>query len=187
MELNNNNLPKRIGKWTPKLTEVAKVFAVNRLACDVPAKTIVKDIKAKFNIDITEARIRMLPLSKTLADIYANSRKKYIENLSSNAGIYIKDQLSRYKKAQEYLEDVVIDPNEEWSVKKDKIELALKLLKFAQDEEKTGNVSKALKTIPSGSLVNFVQNQQVNINKPEEQKAKVVEIGGIDEKENSNT
>jgi hypothetical protein len=183
MEQNFNKdfrIPRRQGKWTPKLTPEAKSYAISRLACDVKATQIVKEIKEKFNIDISAVRVSQLNNSKTGSQIYDIVRKKYLGELTKNAGTFVKEYINRLKLIEDYLEEVLIQDDDDWSTKKAKIELAVKLLKTAQDEDKKHKSTSVNDLLPkSSSMMQFVQSQTVNINpEPVQKEVKVIEVQG---------
>ena len=91
--------PKRLGKWTPKLTDEARTFALVQMACDVPSTVVARQLVEKFNIQITSLRLRVIRDSKNGFPIYDAARTKYLAEKTKMPQIAIACQINRVREA----------------------------------------------------------------------------------------
>ena len=203
-------MSKKLTKFTPKLTEEAKLHIVRRSACRIHATEIVKEIKDKFNIDITSTRIGVLVNSKTYYDLFLKLRNEYEKKLINSmdlTDIEIACKNERVKDAEKIRKKLfrLLDVLENTIYKKKftkydtimvrevrgLIDTHLKTLKYAKNEVDDIKEIKDRKQNPS--LVQYVQNQQVNLDKGKDarEKEKVqesteVNIGTVQKDNSSN-
>lgn len=98
MQFNDNKDKKwignRLGRWTPKLTDETRLYAIQRLACDVKPKKVAKEIQMKWGVKVTPTRLTQLRDCKKYFPIYSANRDKYLKTLVSvkTIDIAIKDK-----------------------------------------------------------------------------------------------
>lgn len=146
-----------------KLTPEAKDFICVQLGCNRKAKDIQNDLKLKYNIDISLARIGQVQMSKSGSDIYDVARAAYLKNLNKDVAKFVQHKEKRQLILERLLEEILSTDPAEFGNKfstglKERCELALKILKQAESEDKE---RPAGGVIPKGSLVQWVDKQQI--------------------------
>ena len=92
-------LQRRIGPWQKKMTEEAKRYAVEQLACNVTSVQVAKNVKEKFDIQISDVRIRTIRDSKLWYPIFRAARIKFEAATMDETQISIAGQKHRLKAA----------------------------------------------------------------------------------------
>lgn len=89
-------------KFRAKLTPDAKQYSAGRMACGIPAVDIVREIKLKYDIDISPARIgALVNTNKKVKEYYDICRKQFLEESAKHiTDVAIGVQEERIKDAQ---------------------------------------------------------------------------------------
>jgi hypothetical protein len=154
-----------------KLTPEAHTYIATQLAMDIKHKDIQNDVKTKFGIEISIPRIGQIQMSKRGGEVYAVARESYLKTIQKDAAKYIHSKAKRQVILERLLEEILETPNEELGNKfssglKEKTQLALKILQQAEKEDK---VQIPLGGVQKGSLLQFVEQQTINVENKKEQ------------------
>lgn len=174
----------KLSKFTPKLTEEMKTYAVTKLACDIPTPQIVKDIKKNYNVDISLVRLRCLIQTKRFGELYEVVRNKYLTDRAdlSDIALYSKrkrlEQITKMNDRIYHIVELLGDRISKGSANtydialskelRGVIETNLKVLKQAKDESEDDNKNINGRGSKSVSLLQIIDNQQINVEKKKE-------------------
>ncbi len=149
---------ERVNRFRKKLTDEAAIYAVQRLACGITAKTIRDEIAQTFGIEITGARISMLTGTKRWNIIYKTAREQFLIKVGDYTGIALAAQRTRLQEGDHLREKLIKiinrlenrldinasakDQNILMKQLKDMMEVYLKVLQMGRTETKDNNSKK---------------------------------------------
>ena len=93
-------MAKRIGKWTKKLEDEHKQFAMVEMGCGTPSTQVAKMIEEKFGISISDVRLRVIRDSKTWFPVYDAARQKFLKEKVSVETIPMAAKAARMSEAE---------------------------------------------------------------------------------------
>ncbi len=176
-------MPK-LTKWERKLSPEMMVEAVKVMACGTSGKQAARNIKEKYGISITDVRLYDLCNNK-YAVLYNLANIEYIKKLADLSDIEIYSKRERMKDAEKLRkktmamldkinikidkdldEDDLSEGKRDYMLNlikafKDLMTTQLKILKSAKEE--AAPVMKEYKKQSQPSLLQTVENQQINI------------------------
>lgn len=136
---------RRIGKWTQKLNDEHKTFAMVQMACGVASTQVVKQIKEKYDIDISDVRLRNIRDSKTWFPIFKEAQSKYYAAQTKSAAIPIAAKENRLREADKVAKklyrlinkvETAIDTLTEEGINPDSAKYVLTLVKTLRETAK---------------------------------------------------
>ena len=137
-----------------KLNEEHTLYLLRALACGRPFANIRKEFGEVYGFGVKQWQLARLKQSERWEPVYDKMRLEYIAKAGSLMDIPISQKRTRLEVAQSLLERVLSETYD--SKQKSRIETALKVLTYVEKE--SNDVAKA---VGSGSLLQFVDKQQV--------------------------
>jgi hypothetical protein len=138
-------MSKRIGKWSPKLNNEHKTFAMVHMACGETSVAVAKMIKQKWGIDISDTRLRNIRDSKQWFQVYDAAKQKYLAEQVKATAIPIAARENRLREAEKISKKLyrlilkvenAIDDLTENGINKDSAKYVLTLVKTLRETAK---------------------------------------------------
>jgi hypothetical protein len=164
---------KHLGRWTPKLTDESRLYALQRMAVGTRLKDVVSELKEKFGIEISPVRLSLLKNNLRYLGQFKAMQTEFYSKLGKLATTEITFQENRVKRAQGLLDRLYAkveelgksdDPKVLKGGIKDLCELSkviVAVLKYAKEELHVDETRSS-----GGKPTSFLQKIEINTTNP---------------------